>query len=123
MLKVAAILEESIVDGPGNQVCDFFCRAARGIAKAAIILICYLLREVRSILRSSWPTKFFQKLTPLHRGITLSGGDPLAQADDILEFLKLVRRENPKLTIWCYTGYWYDEVKDSPVLQEIRCFG
>ena len=33
---------------------------ARGIAKAAIILICYLLREVRSILRSSWPTKFFQ---------------------------------------------------------------
>ena len=42
-----------------------------------------------------------------------------SQSDDILEFLKLVRRENPKLTIWCYTGYWYDEVKDSPVLQEI----
>lgn len=57
MLKVAAILEESIVDGPGIRSVIFF-RAARGIAKAAIILICYLLREVRSILRSSWPTKF-----------------------------------------------------------------
>lgn len=56
MLKVAAILEESIVDGPGIRSVIF--RAARGIAKAAIILICYLLREVRSILRSSWPTKF-----------------------------------------------------------------
>lgn len=41
MLKVAAILEESIVDGPGIRSVIFF-RAARGIAKAAIILICYL---------------------------------------------------------------------------------
>ncbi len=118
MLKVAAILEESIVDGPGIRSVIFF-RAARGIAKAAIILICYLLREVRSNSPQQLADEVFPKLTPLHRGITLSGGDPLAQADDILEFLKLVRRENPKLTIWCYTGYWYDEVKDSPVLQEI----
>ena len=96
MLKVAAILEESIVDGPGIRSVIFFQGCPQQLAD-----------------------EVFPKLTPLHRGITLSGGDPLAQADDILEFLKLVRRENPKLTIWCYTGYWYDEVKDSPVLQEI----
>lgn len=59
MLKVAAILEESIVDGPGIRSV-IFSRAARGIAKDVIIRIYYLLREVRTILRSSWPRKFFQ---------------------------------------------------------------
>lgn len=44
MLKVAAILEESIVDGPGIRSVIFF-QAARGIAKDVIIRIYYLLRR------------------------------------------------------------------------------
>lgn len=57
MLKVAAVLEESIVDGPGIRSV-IFSRAAHGIAKAAIILICCHLRAGRRIRRGSWRTKF-----------------------------------------------------------------
>ena len=118
MLKVAAILEESIVDGPGIRSVIFFqgCpRHCEGCHNPDLLPF----EGGTEYSPQQLAVEVFPKLTPLHRGITLSGGDPLAQADDILEFLKLVRRENPKLTIWCYTGYWYDEVKDSPVLQEI----
>ena len=103
MLKVAAILEESIVDGPGIRSVIFFqgCpRHCEGCHNPDLLPF----EGGTEYSPQQLADEVFPKLTPLHRGITLSGGDPLAQADDILE---------------CYTGYWYDEVKDSPVLQEI----
>ena len=49
-------------------------------------------------------------------GITLSGGDPLDQDNDglrlLLDIIKWVRRNYPTKTIWCYTGYVYEELKD-----------
>ena len=102
MLKVAAILEESIVDGPGIRSVIFFqgCpRHCEGCHNPDLLPF----EGGTEYSPQQLADEVFPKLTPLHRGITLSGGDPLAQADDILEFLKLVRRENPKLTIWCYT--------------------
>ena len=92
MLKVAAILEESIVDGPGIRSVIFFQGCPRHCEG------CHN-----------------PDLLPFEGGTEYS---PQQLADEV--FPKLTpRRENPKLTIWCYTGYWYDEVKDSPVLQEI----
>ncbi len=115
MLQVAAILEESIVDGPGIRTVIFFqgCpRHCEGCHNPDLLPFeggtAYSARQLAD--------EVFAKLTPLHRGITLSGGDPLAQADKVLEFLTIVRRERPKLTIWCYTGCCYDEVKNYPIL-------
>lgn len=49
-------------------------------------------------------------------GITLSGGDPLDQDNNglrlLLDIIKWVRRNYPTKTIWCYTGYVYEELKD-----------
>ena len=49
-------------------------------------------------------------------GITFSGGDPLDQDNDglrlLLDIIKWVRRNYPSKTIWCYTGYVYEELKD-----------
>ena len=118
MLKVAAVLEESIVDGPGIRSVIFFqgCpRHCEGCHNPDLLLFeggtAYTPRQLAD--------EVFARLTPLHRGITLSGGDPLAQAEEIVDFLEIVRRERPQLTVWCYTGYLYDEVKEQPVLQLI----
>lgn len=55
-------------------------------------------------------------------GVTLSGGDPLApfNRDEITDLCKAIRKKykNTK-TIWCYTGFDYDQVKDLEVMKYI----
>lgn len=54
-------------------------------------------------------------------GITLSGGDPLHpdNRDDITRLCKFLKRGYPDKTIWCYTGYLFEQVKDLPVMEYI----
>ena len=54
-------------------------------------------------------------------GLTLSGGDPLfpGNRSDVLGLLKEVNALFPQKTIWCYTGYTYEEVKDLEHLKYI----
>lgn len=44
-------------------------------------------------------------------GITLLGGEPLdpANQEAVLQIVERIRREYPDKSIWCYTGYIYDE--------------
>lgn len=47
-------------------------------------------------------------------GITFSGGDPLAPYNraEVSRLIKKCRNEYPNKTIWLYTGYLYEEIKD-----------
>jgi len=46
-------------------------------------------------------------------GITLSGGDPLypLNRESIAKLVAEIREKYPTKTIWCYTGYTYEEIK------------
>lgn len=115
-LRVAGLVKESVVDGPGfrlvifTQGCPHSCRGCqnpelippRGGRELAP-------EEVVSLIR--------ENITPLTAGITFSGGDPLMQAEALAAVLALVRGEFPRLNIWIYTGYLYEEVRDLPALQ------
>lgn len=50
---------------------------------------------------------------PYVSGVTWLGGDPLApyNYNEILELSKEVREKFPDKTIWCYTGYSFDEIQ------------
>lgn len=54
-------------------------------------------------------------------GLTLSGGDPLFEGNrsDILTLCELVKASFPNKTIWLYTGYTYEAIKDLPVMKYI----
>lgn len=54
-------------------------------------------------------------------GLTLSGGDPLFESNrkDILELVKEVKSKYPKKTIWLYTGYKWDDIKDLEIMNYI----
>lgn len=58
---------------------------------------------------------------PYCSGITFSGGDPLHpfNRDEVLRLAKKVREELPDKTIWLYTGFLWEEVKDLPIMQYI----
>lgn len=52
---------------------------------------------------------------PYIKGLTLTGGDPLLYIDDkmFLKLLKTVKENHKDKTIWCYTGYKYEEISKS----------
>ena len=49
-------------------------------------------------------------------GITFSGGDPLYpfNREEVGALVKEIREKFPEKTIWVYTGFLWDEVKDLP---------
>lgn len=51
---------------------------------------------------------------PYIAGLTISGGDPLLQSDEVLiDLCQLVfdiKERFPDKTIWIYTGYWLEEL-------------
>ena len=54
-------------------------------------------------------------------GLTLSGGDPLypGNREEIERLCIWIKSQFPNKTIWCYTGYLFEQVKDLPVMQYI----
>ena len=59
------------------------------------------------------------------RGLSLLGGEPMEPENrgTVLSLVKKVRERYPQKTIWCYTGYTYEELladpKRSPILAYI----
>lgn len=47
-------------------------------------------------------------------GITFSGGDPLYEGtrDGLLTLIREIREKYPRKTIWLYTGYLWEEIRD-----------
>ena len=52
---------------------------------------------------------------PFCDGLTLSGGDPLApfNYEEILSLCKKVKQMFPEKTIWVYSGFTYDFIKEN----------
>ena len=51
-------------------------------------------------------------------GITFSGGDPLYLGNrlELLELVKEIKEKFPAKTMWLYTGYLWEEIKDLEVV-------
>ena len=58
---------------------------------------------------------------PYTAGLTLVGGEPLMSynREILLDLCKKVKHNYPSKTIWCYTGFKYEEVKDLEIMQYI----
>ena len=39
-----------------------------------------------------------------------TGGDPFYQSEAFAELADLIKAENPRKTIWCYTGFSFEEI-------------
>lgn len=58
--------------------------------------------------------------TPYISGITLSGGDPMYSADELIPFVEEFRRRCPDRDVWCYTGFLYEELQYSPAMKRLQ---
>jgi anaerobic ribonucleoside-triphosphate reductase activating protein len=75
----------------------------------------FTLNEWESIINS---------MTQYHTGITLLGGDPLEKENmcELLPFVKEFKRRCPDKTIWVYTGYIYENIKEIDLVNEFLSY-
>lgn len=70
--------------------------------------------NIGSPLKNAWKEIKEQLEKSYIKGLTVSGGDPLAQSEESLNelylFLKKVKKTFPSKDIWLYTGYVMDEI-------------
>ncbi len=67
-------------------------------------------------------TELFDALAKdYNSGITFSGGDPLHPANraEVATLLEEIHTRYPQKTIWLYTGYTWDAIKDFPYIAYI----
>ncbi len=66
--------------------------------------------------------ELFEALSPDYvSGITFSGGDPLhmENREEVGMLIEEIRETFPHKTIWLYTGYQWDEVKDLSYISKV----
>ena len=104
-IRIAGIVEESIVDGPGirmvvfTQGCKHNCKGCHN-PESHSFTGGYLM-DIEEILEEI-------KANPLLDGITLSGGEPFEQWDVCSELAKGVKELG--LNVVTYTGYSFEEI-------------
>lgn len=104
-IKIASVIDDSIVDGPGIRMTVFFQGCSHECEG------CFNKEtwdfngghycDVEDIYKAAMNN-------PLLDGITLSGGDPIYQVKGALELVKLF--ENTPLNIFVYTGFTFEEL-------------
>lgn len=103
-VRIADITYDSVVDGPGLrtviwfQGCNHHCRN------------CHNPETWAPDKGKKYNISEIAKIIDKQVKVTLSGGDPLFQIDELDEMLGLV--QNPLVDIWLYTGYIYDEFSE-----------
>lgn len=118
MICYAQILRESLVDGVGLRTAVFLQGCPRhclGCHNEALLSS----EGGMQVGEAEFAALVLREISPLHRGITFSGGDPLLQADALTTVLRIIRHQNPRLNIWVYTGYLYEEVAHLPIMEFI----
>ena len=113
MVKVAGIDPESVSDGPGVRFTIFFsgCKHhcpgchnpdAQDFSAGVDFDDAMQVKVIEFIARC-----------PIISGVTLSGGDPMFSAGDVLRFLRRLREKLPGINVWLYTGFTYEEILES----------
>ena len=116
MLKYAGIIPDSTVDGPGIRTV-IFMQGCINDCPGCHNPQTHDINEGEEITPRELAKMVLQNLKSNHAGLTLSGGDPFLQDEELCEMLEFVKKRMPDLNIWAYTGYLFDEIKDSPMLK------
>lgn len=104
-LKIAGLVEESTVDGPGiryvifTQGCPHKCEgchnpATHDINSGKLVKIDSIIEKINK--------------NPMVTGVTLSGGEPFLQAKTLSKLIE--KLDTNKLDIMAYTGFEYEKL-------------
>ena len=107
LIRIADIVQESFVDGPGIRLtvfvqgCPHHCKGCHNPGTWDY--------EGGKIIDTDEIIAMMEA-NPLLDGITLSGGEPLFQQLACMELAKAAHERG--LSVWCYTGYRWEYMLD-----------
>ena len=91
----------------------FTLPAVRTLVRAAIIRSRGIWLTVRNIL--------YDIVRGADMNVTFSGGDPMLQAGALCALARRIKEECGK-TIWCYTGYLFENLLTRPDTRELLAY-
>lgn len=62
--------------------------------------------------------KLYNLIVEADMNVTFTGGDPMLHPEGFIELARLIK-ENTNKTIWCYTGYSYEDLLQHPVRRKL----
>lgn len=99
-IRLAGIVPESIVDGPGYRLAVFAQGCPHGCPE------CHnpQTHDPRGgALRDTGEVIAMLGRNPLVRGVTLTGGEPMMQPEPMAQIARAARERG--MSVWCYTGF------------------
>jgi len=113
-MRISETIHDSIVDGPGlryvifTQGCPHACPGCHNPGThdslgGREISVEELIRDMLS--------------NPLTDGLTLTGGEPFAQAADCAKIARAAQEAG--LNVWCYSGWTWEELQKMPEAQAL----
>ena len=110
LLNVAATMSRSHANGPGIRAVIWVQGCTIGCPG------CYNafthLHEVASLQTPSTIAEWVLSIDGIE-GVSFSGGEPFEQAAGVLEVIQHIRKEDPTLTFFAYSGYELDYLENS----------
>lgn len=106
MVRLAGILYESLVNGPGIRRV-IFAQGCRHNCKGCFNPHTHSFDSGNLMNMDDIVNDILQN--PMLGGVTFSGGDPFEQSEKFAYMAKRIK-EN-KLNIWCFTGYTFEQLQ------------
>ena len=103
-MLIHGFVAHSRVNGPGMravvyfQGCNLGCDGCWNPATHTFTGLSHEARDVAEQVAAAHQTQFIE-------GVTFSGGEPMQQALDLLEVVRLLKRARPEISIGMYSGY------------------
>ena len=113
-IRILDILEETMADGPGLRT-SIYC--------AGCLHHCPGCHNPQSWNMNGGYEASIEDLLSIIKSdefsnVTFSGGDPFFQAEAFTELARRIKEETNK-TIWCYTGFTYEEILKDKKMSEM----
>lgn len=115
MVRYADMIRESVVDGLGVRVVVFF-QGCNNSCQDCQNPDLQSLEGGKELTEEDLADMVLEVLTPAHRGVTFSGGEPMLQADSLPGIISRIKAQKPHLDFWLYTGFLFEEVSSHPVM-------
>lgn len=118
-MNVSGINFESIADGEGVRVVVFIsgclhnCKGCHNPASHSFTAGQPFTSDLQEKIVA------YIKNTPFISGLTLSGGDPMYSAEELIPFVQKLRSEVDGVTVWIYSGFLYEEIKQNEEMAEL----